>query len=200
MNVGAFVDVAQKQVSGFVRGQMDAGKYGVVVADVEGVELQKEWTVSEGALGGRWPAWAASTVSVSAGLGFQRESRGEPDFNPRPYVNFDVRPSERNAKGAMVSLSLVNGQPVDLRPALAVDRHRSVEFPITITGHHLRAEDVDCGLKRDDAYFNAHLHGVVGCYKFDNSEIEREIDWQRIKDAAKRIVGREKKAGAGGKK
>ena len=106
MNVGAFVDVAQKQVSGFVRGEMDAGKYGVVVADVEGVELQKEWTVGEGDLGGRWPAWAASTISVSAGLGFQRESRGEPDFNPRPYVNVDVRPSERNAKGAMVSLSL----------------------------------------------------------------------------------------------
>ena len=186
MNVGAFVDVAQKQVSGFVRGEMDAGKYGVVVADVEGVELQKEWTVGEGDLGGRWPAWAASSISVSAGLGFQRESRGEPDFNPRPYVNVDVRPSERNAKGAMVSLSLANGQPVDFRPALTLDRHRSVEFPITITGHRTREEDEDCGLKRDDAYFNVHLHGVVGCYKFENS------DWEKIRDAAKRVVGRDK--------
>ena len=59
----------------------------------------------------------------------------------------------------MVSLSLANGQPV-IRP-LTLDRHRGVEFPITITGHRTREEDEDCGLKRDDAYFNVHLHGVV---------------------------------------
>ncbi len=173
VNVGAFVDCTRKQISGFVRGEMDAGKYGVLVADAEGVELQKEWTLGGG---GDFPEWASSTLSVSAGVGLQREARGAADFNPRPYVNFDVRPTETRAKGAMVSLSLAQGQPVDLRPADAIDRNASVEFPVTVTGHHARKVDAD-GTKRDDAFLNAHLHGVVGYWKFETTRIDDEFRW-----------------------
>ena len=45
VNVGAFADLHAKSLSAFVRGEMDAGKYGTLVADVEGVELQKDWTL-----------------------------------------------------------------------------------------------------------------------------------------------------------
>ena len=149
MNVGAFADLHAKSLSAFVRGEMDAGKYGTLVADVEGVELQKEWM-----LGGadendakrstrfKYPDWARTSVAVSAGVGLQRESRGSAfDFKPRPYLNVDVSPTERGARGAMVSLSLARGQPVDLRPAYRVDRNCSLEFPVTVTGHHSRADD-----------------------------------------------------------
>ena len=178
MNVGAFADLHAKSLSAFVRGEMDAGKYGTLVADVEGVELQKEWT-----LGGadendakrstrfKYPDWARTSVAVSAGVGLQRESRGSAfDFKPRPYLNVDLRPTERNAKGAMVTLSLAQNQPVDVRPAYQVDRNMSLEFPVTVTGHHSRKDDGE-GTTRDDLCFNAHLHGVVACYKMDNVKI-----------------------------
>jgi hypothetical protein len=178
VNVGAFADLHAKSLSAFVRGEMDAGKYGTLVADVEGVELQKEWT-----LGGadendakrstrfKYPDWARTSVAVSAGVGLQRESRGSAfDFKPRPYLNVDVSPTERGARGAMVSLSLARGQPVDLRPAYRVDRNCSLEFPVTVTGHHSRADDGE-GTTRDDLCFNAHVHGAVACYKMDNVKI-----------------------------
>lgn len=55
---------------------MDAGRCGTVVADVEGVELQKEWTLSAGA--------AESQLSVAAGIGIT---------TGRPYINVDIRPA-----------------------------------------------------------------------------------------------------------
>lgn len=173
VNVGAFADLHAKSLSAFVRGEMDAGRYGTLVADVEGVELQKEWTLerNSNSVFSKWPEWARTSVSVSAGIGLQREARGAPfDFKPRPYLNVDLRPTERNAKGAMVTLSLAQNQPVDVRPAYKVDRNCSLEFPVTVTGHHSRKDDGE-GTTRDDLCFNAHLHGVVACYKMDNVKI-----------------------------
>ena len=43
LNLGAFVDLGANTVSGFSRLEVDAGKVGKVVADVEGVEVQKDW-------------------------------------------------------------------------------------------------------------------------------------------------------------
>jgi hypothetical protein len=174
INVGAFADLHQKQLSGFVRGEMDAGKFGKFVADVEGVELQKDWILERKENGNafqkRLPEWARSAVSVSAGVGLQRECRGTYDFKPRPYVNVDFRPTEKHAKGAMVSLNLVTKKPVDVRPAYALNRNASVEFPVTITAHRSRKPDEE-GTPRDDLCFNAHIHGIVMCYKMENIKV-----------------------------
>ena len=161
---------------------MDAGKYGVVVADVEGVELQKEWTVGEATSAVDGPRGPRAPFRFRRARPARIPRRTHSTPGPTSTSTY-ARPSA--TPRAMVSLSLAQ-QPVDFRPALTLDRHRSVEFPITITGHRTREEDEDCGLKRDDAYFNVHLHGVVGCYKFENS------DWEKIRDAAKRVVGRDK--------
>jgi len=177
VNVGAFADLHAKSLSAFVRGEMDAGNLGTLVADVEGVELQKEWHVTRAtedepkSWRSKWPDWARTSVALSVGIGLQRESRGAPfDFKPRPYLNVDLRPTERSARGAMVSLSLAQGQPVDLRPAYRVDRNAELEFPVTVTGHYSRKDDGE-GTTRDDVCFNAHLHGVVACYKMDNVKV-----------------------------
>lgn len=199
VNVGAFADLHAKSLSAFVRGEMDAGRYGTLVADVEGVELQKEWTLersseSKGAsLFSKWPEWARTSVCVSAGVGLQRESRGAPfDFKPRPYLNVDLRPTERNAKGAMVTLSLAQNQPVDVRPAYQVDRNMSLEFPVTVTGHHSRKDDGE-GTTRDDLCFNAHLHGVVACYKMDNVKIGEDGESPLTRPRAPRAEQKAKK-------
>ena len=200
MNVGAFADLRAKSLSAFARGEMDAGKFGTLVADVEGVELQKEWYIAANrdappSWRSKWPDWARASVALSLGLGLQRESRGAPfDFKPRPYLNVDVRPTERGARGAMVSLSLAQGQPVDLRPAYRVDRNTELEFPVTVTGHYSRRDDGE-GTTRDDLCFDARLHGVVACYKMDNIKVGKDGESPLTRPRAPRAPGHAAKKG-----
>lgn len=202
VNVGAFADLHQKQLSGFIRGELDAGKFGVLVADVEGIELQKDFVLERSSGNSRWPEWARASVSVSAGIGLQNESRSDGpghNFRPRPYLNVDFRPTERNARGAMISMNLVKNQPVDLRPAYRVSRNLSLEVPVTVTAHHSRKDDGEgTGTTRDDLFVNAHLHGVVASVKMDNVNVGGELGESPIVTAQRRknaAIGQ-----AGGKK
>ena len=94
-----------RQVAERVRARRERMRTYDAAADAEGVELQKEWTPNRiEPVFSKWPE-ARTSVSVSAGIGL-REARGAPfDFKPRPYLNVDLRPTERNAKGAMVTSS-----------------------------------------------------------------------------------------------
>lgn len=196
VNVGAFADLHQKQLSGFVRGEMDAGKFGVLVADVEGAEVQRDFTLQkgEGKIMSKWPEWARSTLSLSAGIGLQNESRGDGtlNFRPRPYLNVDLRPTDRNAKGAMISMNLVQNQPVDLRPSYKIDRNVSVEFPVTVTCHHSRKDD-GAGVTRDDLFLNAHVHGLVMSYKMDNVKVGEDGESPLVAAMKKKSDGKKKK-------
>ena len=161
---------------------MDAGNIGKVVADVEGVEIQKDWHLP-------WE-WAEGRLELSAGLGLQREVRGGSDFKPRPYVNVDFRPAETPFRAAMVSWSLVKDQPIEMRPKYDVSPNVSVEFPLTLTGHVFpagkdatgRAERTPRGGSvKEDGCLKLHAHGAVVSYKFGVTQIdELGLDiWRR---------------------
>jgi hypothetical protein len=182
LNLGAFVDLGANTVSGFSRLEVDAGNIGKVVADVEGVEIQKDWHLP-------WE-WAEGRLELSAGLGLQREVRGGSDFKPRPYVNVDFRPAETPFRAAMVSWSLVKDQPIEMRPKYDVSPNVSVEFPLTLTGHVFpagkdatgRAERTPRGGSvKEDGCLKLHAHGAVVSYKFGVTQIdELGLDiWRR---------------------
>ena len=67
LNLGVFVDLGANTVSGFSRLEVDAGKVGKVVADVEGVEVQKDWHLP-------WE-WAEGRLELSRG---RRPAEGDP--------------------------------------------------------------------------------------------------------------------------
>jgi hypothetical protein len=71
---------------------LEAGKAGTVVADIEGVELQKEFNLP-------WKK-LESNLMLSAGLG----------LSGRPYLNFDLRPVRWPVKAASMGWSLARGQ------------------------------------------------------------------------------------------
>ena len=176
LNLGAFVDLGANTVSGFSRLEVDAGKVGKVVADVEGVEVQKDWHLP-------WE-WAEGRLELSAGVGLQRETRGGPDFKPRPYVNVDFRPAETPFRAAMVSWSLVKDQPIEMRPKYDVSPNVSVEFPLTLTGHVFASKDSAGRVERtprggsvkEDGCLKLHAHGAVVSYKFGVTQVD-ELKW-----------------------
>lgn len=195
LNLGAFVDLGANTVSGFSRLEVDAGKVGKVVADVEGVEVQKDWHLP-------WE-WAEGRLELSAGIGLQRETRGGPDFKPRPYLNVDFRPAETPFRAAMVSWSLVKDQPIEMRPKYDVSPNVSVEFPLTLTGHVFPAKDPQTGRDvrtprgsnaKEDGCLKLHAHGAVVSYKFGVTRVdELKWDvWRRNMSAAEREAERNK--------
>uniref|UniRef100_A0A7S0PP68 Uncharacterized protein n=1 Tax=Micromonas pusilla TaxID=38833 RepID=A0A7S0PP68_MICPS len=195
LNLGAFVDLGANTVSGFSRLEVDAGKVGKVVADVEGVEVQKDWHLP-------WE-WAEGRLELSAGIGLQRETRGGPDFKPRPYLNVDFRPAETPFRAAMVSWSLVKDQPIEMRPKYDVSPNVSVEFPLTLTGHVFTAKDPQTGRDvrtprgsnaKEDGCLKLHAHGAVVSYKFGVTSVdELKWDvWRRNMSAAEREAERNK--------
>lgn len=194
LNLGAFVDLGANTVSGFSRLEVDAGKVGKVVADVEGVEVQKDWHLP-------WE-WAEGRLELSAGIGLQRETRGGPDFKPRPYLNVDFRPAETPFRAAMVSWSLVKDQPIEMRPKYDVSPNVSVEFPLTLTGHVFAAKDSAGrveqtprgGSVKEDGCLKLHAHGAVVSYKFGVTQVdELKWDaWRRNMTAAEREAEKNK--------
>ena len=194
LNLGAFVDLGANTVSGFSRLEVDAGKVGKVVADVEGVEIQKDWHLP-------WE-WAEGRLELSAGIGLQRETRGGPDFKPRPYLNVDFRPAETPFRAAMVSWSLVKDQPIEMRPKYDVSPNVSVEFPLTLTGHVFAAKDSAGRVERtprggsvkEDGCLKLHAHGAVVSYKFGVTQVdELKWDaWRRNMTAAEREAEKNK--------
>ena len=195
LNLGAFVDLGANTVSGFSRLEVDAGKVGKVVADVEGVEVQKDWHLP-------WE-WAEGRLELSAGIGLQRETRGGPDFKPRPYLNVDFRPAETPFRAAMVSWSLVKDQPIEMRPKYDVSPNVSVEFPLTLTGHVFTAKDPQTGRDvrtprgsnaKEDGCLKLHAHGAVVSYKFGVTSVdELKWDvWRRNMSAAEREAEKNK--------
>jgi len=168
---------------------------GKVVADVEGVEVQKDWHLP-------WE-WAEGRLELSAGIGLQRETRGGPDFKPRPYLNVDFRPAETPFRAAMVSWSLVKDQPIEMRPKYDVSPNVSVEFPLTLTGHVFTAKDPQTGRDvrtprgsnaKEDGCLKLHAHGAVVSYKFGVTSVdELKWDvWRRNMSAAEREAERNK--------
>lgn len=176
VNLGAFVDVRQKTVSAFSRVEVDAGRAGTVVADVEGAELQKEWNVPLGHADGQ--------LSVAAGVGFTTR---------RPYVAVDFRAARRPTKAAMVALKLSQGDKVDIRPALPISRHVSVEAPVTLTAERVRSTNAESGTVEEKLdHLKVHAHGAIACVKLDNlvwGTAAREGDAAGVSDGSAADAG-----------
>uniref|UniRef100_A0A7S0X356 Uncharacterized protein n=1 Tax=Mantoniella antarctica TaxID=81844 RepID=A0A7S0X356_9CHLO len=156
VNLGAFVDVRHKTVSGFSRVEVDAGKCGTLVGDIDGLELQKDWRVPLGA--------AESQLSLSVGVGVT---------TLKPYINIDIRPIRRAVKAATAGWKLyTTDNGLDLQPSIPLSRNASITVPLTLSTGKIRAINIE-GLEGDRIdHVKLHAHGAIACYKFPSFVIK----------------------------